>query len=60
MVSYKIGQQVGEATIAEARKETGTEDISRCCKGGDGGRRFRFRGLSASGSHQVRGNGPGK
>ena len=46
---YKTAQQVGKATIAvEARGGGGTEDTSRCCRGGESGRRYRVDGLSAS------------
>jgi len=48
---------VRQLTVADARKATGTEDISGCCKGGDGRRRSRCCGLSASRCLQVRGNG---
>jgi hypothetical protein len=46
VVSYKIAQQVGKAIIAVGvREEEGTE--SRCWRGGDSERRYRFGGLSA-------------
>jgi len=47
MVLYQQAQQVGRATIAVgAREEENTEDISKCCRGGDSERRDRFGGLS--------------
>lgn len=56
MVLYKTALQVGKATTAVWAKEVeGTEDSSRCCKGGVIGRRYRFDRLSAS--PQVRENG---
>ena len=42
---YKTAQQVGKATIAvEAREGEGTEDTSRCCRGGEIGLRYRVDG----------------
>ena len=43
MVLYKTAQHVGNAKIAvEVREEEGTEDIGRCCRGGESGHRYRF------------------
>lgn len=51
MVLSNTVQQVGKATIAvEFRKKDSIEDSSRCYRAGDSGRRYRFGGLSASGS----------
>ena len=57
MVSYKTAQQVGEATVADARKATGTEDISGCCKGGDGRRRSGVRGCPRVVAFKCEGTG---
>ena len=60
-VSTEDGLQIVKAIIAEAREQSGKEDINRCCKGGDSGRRqYRFGGFSASRSLPARECGPSR
>jgi len=57
---WKTALQIIKATVAEARKQRGKEDISRYCKGGDSGQGYRFGGLSTNRSLHARGRGPSR
>jgi len=49
--------QIVKATIAENREQRGKEDISRCCRGEDGGQGYQFGRLSMNRSLHVRKRG---